>query len=83
MKWCARVTGLITITGSQPVSDILIALQAAHSRANATNKPMAVMDDLSVQGLTMYTETKAIEIIHPVRKDYVRSRDGQSENFAN
>ena len=65
------------------MSDILIALQAAHARANATNKPMAVMDDLSVQDLTMYTETKAVEIIHPVRKDYVRSRNGQREHFAN
>jgi hypothetical protein len=65
------------------VSEILIALQTAHLRANSTNKPMAVMDDLSVQEVTMYTETKAIEIIHPLRKDYVRSRDGQRENFAN
>lgn len=77
------VTGLITRTGSQPVSEILIALQTAHLRANATNKPMAVMDDLSVQEVTMYTETKAIEIIHPLRKDYVRCGDGQRENFAN
>ena len=83
MRWCVLVTGLITRTGSQPVSEILIVLQTAHSRANATNKPMAVMDDLSVQELTMYTETKAIEIIHPLRRDYVRCRDGQSENFAN
>ena len=65
------------------MSDILIALQTAHLRANATNKPMAVMDDLSVQAVTMYTETKAVEIIHPMRKDYVRSRDGQREHFAN
>jgi hypothetical protein len=65
------------------MSDILVALQAAHVRANATNKPFAVMDDLSVQEVTMYTETKAIEIIHPLRKDYVRSRDGQREHFAN
>jgi hypothetical protein len=65
------------------MSDILIALQTAHLRANAINKPMAVMDDLSVQELTMYTETKAIEIIHPLRKDYVRCGDGQRENFAN
>jgi hypothetical protein len=36
------------------MSDILIALQTAHLRANATNKPMAVMDDLSVQEVTMY-----------------------------
>ena len=69
--------------GGQVMSDILIALQTAHLRANATNKPMALMDDLSVQEVTMYTETKAIEIIHPVRKDYVRSRDGQREHFAN
>ena len=65
------------------MDDILVALQAAHTRANATNKPMAVMDDLSVQEVTMYTETKAIEIIHPLRKDYVRCGDGQRENFAN
>jgi hypothetical protein len=69
--------------GSQLVSDVLIALQTAHLRANATNKPMAVMDDLSVQAVTMFTETKAIEIIHPLRKDYVRCGDGQRENFAN
>jgi hypothetical protein len=83
MKWSARAHGLTMRIGSQPVSDILIALQTAHLRANATNKPMAVMDDLSVQELTMYTETKAIEIIHPLRKDYVRCGDGQRENFAN
>jgi hypothetical protein len=77
------VTGLITRTGSQPVDDILIALQAAHSMADKLNRPFALMDDLSVQEVTMYTETKAIEIIHPLRKDYVRSRDGQRENFAN
>ena len=65
------------------MSEILIALQTAHLRANATNKPMAVMDDLSVQAVTMYTESKAVEIIHPLRRDYVRSRDGQRENFAN
>ena len=65
------------------MSDVLIALQTAHLRANATNKPMAVMDDLSVQAVTMYTESKAVEIIHPLRRDYVRSRDGQRENFAN
>ena len=65
------------------MDDILVALQTAHLRANATNKPFAVMDDLSVQEVTMYTETKAIEIIHPMRKDYVRSRDGQREHFAN
>ena len=65
------------------MSEILIALQTAHLRANATNKPMAVMDDLSVQDVTMFTETKAIEIIHPLRKDYVRCGDGQRENFAN
>jgi hypothetical protein len=65
------------------MSDILIALQTAHLRANATNKPFAVMDDLSVQEVTIYTETKAIEIIHPLRKDYVRCGDGQRENFAN
>jgi hypothetical protein len=65
------------------VDDILIALQTAHLRANATNKPMAVMDDLSVQEVTMYTETKAIEVIHPLRRDYVRSRNGQREHFAN
>jgi hypothetical protein len=65
------------------VDDILVALQTAHLRANATNKPFAVMDDLSVQEVTMYTETKAIEIIHPMRKDYVRSRNGQREHFAN
>jgi hypothetical protein len=70
-------------TGSQLVSDVLIALQTAHLRANTTNKPMAVMDDLSVQEVTIYTETKAIEIIHPLRKDYVRCGDGQRENFAN
>ena len=75
--------GLITRIGSQLVSDILIALQTAHARANATNKPMAVMDDLSVQEVTRYTETKAIEIIHPLRRDYVRCGDGQRENFAN
>jgi hypothetical protein len=83
MRWSARAHGLTMRIGSQPVSDILIALQTAHLRANATNKPMAVMDDLSVQELTMYTETKAIEIIHPLRKDYVRCGDGQRENFAN
>jgi hypothetical protein len=33
---------------------------------------MAVMDDLSVQELTMCTENKAIEIIHPIRREYVR-----------
>ena len=65
------------------MDDILIALQAAHLRANATNKPMAITDDLSVQEVTIYTESKAIEIIHPLRRDYVRSRDGQRENFAN
>ena len=65
------------------MSDILIALQAAHSMANKSNRPFALMDDLSVQEVTMYTETKAIEIIHPLRKDYVRCGDGQSENFAN
>jgi hypothetical protein len=65
------------------MDDILVALQAAHTRANATNKPFAVMDDLSVQEVTMYTETKAVEIIHPLRKDYVRCRNGQRENFAN
>jgi hypothetical protein len=65
------------------VDDILIALQTAHSMANKSNKPFALMDDLSVQEVTMYTETKAIEIIHPVRKDYVRSRNGQREHFAN
>jgi len=83
MKWSVRAHGLTMRIGSRLVSDILIALQTAHLRANATNKPMAVMDDLSVQALTMYTETKAIEIIHPVRKDYVRCGDGQRENFAN
>jgi hypothetical protein len=83
MRWSARAHGLTMRIGSQPVSDILIALQTAHLRANATNKPMAVMDDLSVQEVTMYTETKAIEIIHPLRKDYVRCGDGQRENFAN
>ena len=83
MRWSARAHGLTMRTGSQPVSDILIALQTAHLRANATNKPMAVMDDLSVQAVTIYTETKAIEIIHPLRKDYVRCGDGQRENFAN
>jgi hypothetical protein len=83
MRWSARVTGPTMRTGSQLVSDILIALQTAHLRANATNKPMAVMDDLSVQEVTMYTEAKAIEIIHPLRKDYVRCGDGQRENFAN
>ena len=83
MRWCVLVTGLTMRIGDQLVSDILIALQTAHLRANATNKPMAVMDDLSVQELTMYTETKAIEVIHPLRRDYVRCRDGQSENFAN
>lgn len=65
------------------MDDILIALQAAHSMANKLNRPFAVMDDLSVQEVTRYTETKAIEIIHPLRKDYVRSRDGQREHFAN
>ena len=65
------------------MDDILIALQAAHSMAEKSNRPFAVMDDLSVQAVTMYTETKAIEIIHPLRKDYVRSRDGQREHFAN
>ena len=65
------------------MDDILIALQTAHSMANKSNKPFALMDDLSVQEVTMYTETKAIEIIHPVRKDYVRSRNGQREHFAN
>ena len=69
--------------GSRLVSDILIALQTAHSMANKSNKPFAVMDDLSVQEVTGYTETKAIEIIHPLRKDYVRCGDGQRENFAN
>ena len=69
--------------GIQAVDDILIALQAAHSMANKLNRPFALMDDLSVQEVTMYTETKAIEIIHPLRKDYVRCGDGQSENFAN
>ena len=69
--------------GIQTVDDILIALQAAHSMANKLNRPFALMDDLSVQEVTMYTETKAIEIIHPVRKDYVRSRNGQREHFAN
>ena len=83
MRWSVRAHGLIMRIGSQLVSDILIALQTAHLRANATNKPMAVMDDLSVQAVTMYTETKAIEIIHPLRRDYVRCRNGQSENFAN
>jgi hypothetical protein len=83
MRWSARAHGLTMRIGSQPVSDILIALQTAHLRANATNKPMAVMDDLSVQAVTIYTETKAIEIIHPLRKDYVRCGDGQRENFAN
>ena len=83
MRWSARAHGLTMRTGSQLVSDILIALQTAHLRANATNKPMAVMDDLSVQAVTIYTETKAIEIIHPLRKDYVRCGDGQRENFAN
>ena len=65
------------------MDDILVALQAAHSMANKLNRPFALMDDLSVQALTMYTETKAVEIIHPLRKDYVRSRDGQREHFAN
>lgn len=65
------------------MDDILIALQAAHSMAEKSNRPFAVMDDLSVQAVTMYTETKAVEIIHPTRKDYVRSRDGQREHFAN
>ena len=65
------------------MDDILIALQAAHSMAEKSNRPFAVMDDLSVQDVTRYTETKAIEIIHPLRKDYVRSRDGQREHFAN
>ena len=65
------------------MDDILIALQAAHSMAEKSNRPFAVMDDLSVQAVTMYTETKAVEIIHPMRKDYVRSRDGQREHFAN
>ena len=51
--------------------------------ADKSNRPFALMDDLSVQEVTMYTETKAIEIIHPVRKDYVRSRNGQREHFAN
>jgi hypothetical protein len=83
MRWSARAHGLTMRTGSQLVSDVLIALQTAHLRANATNKPMAVMDDLSVQAVTIYTETKAIEIIHPLRKDYVRCGDGQRENFAN
>ena len=69
--------------GIQAVDDILIALQAAHSMANKLNRPFALMDDLSVQEVTMYTETKAVEIIHPVRKDYVRSRNGQREHFAN
>ena len=69
--------------GIQTVDDILIALQAAHSMANKLNRPFALMDDLSVQEVTGYTETKAIEIIHPVRKDYVRSRNGQREHFAN
>jgi hypothetical protein len=54
------------------MDDILVALQEAHLRANATNTVMAVMDDLSVQELTMYTENKAIEIIHPIRREYVR-----------
>ena len=54
------------------MSDILIALETAHLRANATNTAMAVMDDLSVQELNMYTETKAIEIIHPIRREYLR-----------
>jgi hypothetical protein len=65
------------------VDDILVALQAAHSMANKLNRPFALMDDLSVQEVTGYTETKAVEIIHPMRKDYVRSRDGQREHFAN
>jgi len=69
--------------GIQTVDDILVALQAAHSMADKSNRPFALMDDLSVQEVTMYTETKAIEIIHPVRKDYVRSRNGQREHFAN
>jgi hypothetical protein len=54
------------------VDDILVALQEAHLRANATNTVMAVMDDLSVQELNMCTENKAIEIIHPIRREYVR-----------
>jgi hypothetical protein len=54
------------------MDDILVALQEAHLRANATNTVMAVMDDLSVQELTMCTENKAIEIIHPIRREYVR-----------
>jgi hypothetical protein len=83
MKWYVRVTGRITKIGIQAVDDILVALQAAHSMANKLNRPFALMDDLSVQEVTMYTEIKAIEIIHPVRKDYVRSRDGQREHFAN
>lgn len=65
------------------MDDILIALQAAHSMANKLNRPFALMDDLSVQEVTRYTEAKAVEIIHPMRKDYVRSRDGQREHFAN
>lgn len=79
MKWFALDTGPIMMIGILTVDDILIALQAAQAMANRMSRPMVLMDDLSVQEVTRYTEAKAVEIIHPMRSDYVRSRDDRQE----
>ena len=53
------------------LSDIRVALEAAHSCANRFNHPMILLHDLSLVAMTPDNATMGLEIIQPDEFKYV------------
>ena len=53
------------------LSDIRVALEAAHSCANRFKQPMILMPDLSLVAMTRDNATMGLEVIQPDELKYV------------